>query len=275
MPIGGSRQGEKRRSCARLRTIESGPRRENRSAPLEQARTSSRPFITHFGERKTVGAFPRDDDEIDAVRDEARPEPEAFPAHTLDSVSLRGVSDLPRDDDAEAAWRSRRSVANVRPHRNEQDEVAGGGSFAERLNAKEVGSAANSPDSAERERAHKEEVSRESVLNGISPTRCAGLPSRMPERLGFLLLVDGDRQTMTAFPAAVRENLGSSSGRHAGKEPVRTEAARVVGLVGAFRLSHGNKSGEARRGDDPNERAANTTTSAPCCQGPAAIWAFS
>ena len=54
-----------------------------------------------------------------------------------------------------------------------------------------------------------------------------------------LLAVDADRQALTALTAAVRENLRATARGHTGAKAVRTEAARVVRLIGAFRLCHG------------------------------------
>ncbi len=125
--------------------------------------------------------------------------------------------------------------------RNEENEVSAGRPFTDRLNAQEVGAATKSPVSAERKRAQGNEISKRSVLKGINPTPRAGLLNPMPQSL---LLVDRDRETMTSLAATVREDLRASSRRHAGEEPVRTEAASVVGLIRAFRLGHGKKSGE-------------------------------
>lgn len=54
----------------------------------------------------------------------------------------------------------------------------------------------------------------------------------------WLLLEDRDGQALAALPAAIRKDLRSAARGHAGKEAVRTEAARVVRLIGAFRLCH-------------------------------------
>src|SRR5688572_13426053 len=53
-----------------------------------------------------------------------------------------------------------------------------------------------------------------------------------------LLLVDADGEALPPLATPVREDLGASAGRHPGEKAVRTKAARVVGLIGAFRLCH-------------------------------------
>src|SRR5262249_35851635 len=72
--------------------------------------------------------------------------------------------------------------------------------------------------------------------NGGSPASSEPDPAGARRRVtgGRSLLVDRDRQAMTALAAAALEDLAAAGGGHASAEAVRAGAAGVVGLVRAL-----------------------------------------
>ena len=111
--------------------------RQDFRAAFEEARTRALPFTPDVREAELVGAVPRDDDEVDSVRDEIRPEPKAFATDALDAVPRDRVAHALRDDDAEP--RRRRTVLSPR---DEEHEMRRRRPLSNGLDAQEVGAAA-------------------------------------------------------------------------------------------------------------------------------------
>ena len=119
--------------------------RQRFSREPPQARDRARPLRPNLVQIQRVRALARDDDEIDAGREEVAPEPEALPAEALGPVAGHGVAHSPRRDDAEA--RGTRASARRGPlrSRHEEHEVSGLHAPAEALDALEVASPAHAP----------------------------------------------------------------------------------------------------------------------------------
>ena len=73
-----------------------------RQPHVSAARDGRVPIPHNVGEAEIVRAIASNHDEIDAVRHEIGPQPEALTAEALDAVALDGAADFFRDDDAEA-----------------------------------------------------------------------------------------------------------------------------------------------------------------------------
>jgi hypothetical protein len=119
-----------RRSGARQRLFRT-PAQEALHAP---------PFGANLGQRKPGGAGARDDDEVDAGREQARPGPEALAAQSLDPVSRDGPSNRSSGHDAEAR---RQGLSRLR--RYEEREVRGADPATEPLRLDELGVFAQPP----------------------------------------------------------------------------------------------------------------------------------
>jgi hypothetical protein len=79
------------------------------------------PLFADLRQSERLGSPSRDDDEVDARRDEIRHEPKTFPADALDPVALDGPADLPGDHEPEPAGRRQW------PARDQEHEVRRGG----------------------------------------------------------------------------------------------------------------------------------------------------
>jgi hypothetical protein len=119
-----------RRAGARQRLFRTPPQE-----PLHAA-----PFGANLRQPEAGGAGARDDNEVDARREQARPGPEALAAESLDPVSSDGPSDRSSGHDAEAR---REGLSRLR--RYEQREVRRADATTEPLRLDEFGVFAQPP----------------------------------------------------------------------------------------------------------------------------------